>query len=72
MLDQLVIVNLRHEAREKMPAVLNAVEWQTCLRRILFLHAVDSAAIIESIQNGELRLSTIEVFRGHDAYRFLL
>src|SRR5205823_9003175 len=55
-----------------MPAVLNAVEWQTCLRRILFLHAGDSAAIIESIQNGELRLSTIEVFRGHDAYRFLL
>ena len=55
-----------------MPAVLNAVEWQTCLRRILFVHAGDSAAIIESIQNGELRLLTIEVFRGHDAYRFLL
>jgi len=71
VLDQLVIVNLRHEAREKMPAVLNAVEWQTCLRRILFLHAGDSA-IIESIQNGELRLPTIEVFCGHDAYRFLL
>jgi glutamyl-tRNA reductase len=72
VLDQLVIVNLRHEAREKMPAVLNAVEWQTCLRRILFLHASDSAAIIQSIQNGELRLPTIEVFRGDDAYRFLL
>src|SRR2546421_12391842 len=55
-----------------MPAVLNAIEWHTCLRRILFLHAGDSAAIIESIQNGGLRLSTIEVFRGHDAYRFLL
>jgi glutamyl-tRNA reductase len=72
VLDQLVIVNLRHEAREKMPAVLNAVEWQTCLRRILFLHANDSAAIVQSIQNGELRLPTIEVFRGHDAYQFLL
>src|SRR6184192_2649261 len=55
-----------------MPAVLNAVEWQTCLRRILFLHAGDSAAIIESIKNGELRLPTIEVLSGHDAYRFLL
>jgi glutamyl-tRNA reductase len=72
VLDQLVIVNLRHEAREKMPAVLNAVEWQTCLRRILLLHASDSAAIIQSIQIGELRLPTIEVFRGHDAYQFLL
>src|SRR2546421_8412160 len=55
-----------------MPAVLNAIEWHTCLRRILFLHAGDSAAIIESIQNGGLRLPTIEIFRGHDAYRFLL
>ena len=55
-----------------MPAVLNAIEWQTCLRRILFLHASDSAAIIQSIQNGELRLPTVEVFRGDDAYRFLL
>ena len=55
-----------------MPAVLNGVEWQTCLRRILFLHASDSAAIIQSIQNGELRLPTIEVFRGHAAYQFLL
>src|ERR1043165_8205903 len=55
-----------------MPSVLNGLEWQTCLRRILFLHANDSAAIIQSIQNGELRLPTIEVFRGHDAYQFLL
>src|ERR1044071_1886966 len=55
-----------------MPAVLNAIEWQTCLRRILFLHASDSPAIIQSIQNGELRLPNVEVFRGDDAYRFLL
>lgn len=72
MLDQLVILNLRHAAREKVPAVLNAIDWQTCLRRIIFLHANDSAAIIESIQNGELNFRTIEIFRGFDAYRFLL
>ncbi len=55
-----------------MPAVLNALEWQTCLRRILFLHANDSSAIIQSIQNGELRFPAVEIFRNHDAYRFLL
>ena len=72
MIDQLVIVNLRHEAREKMPAVLNAIEWQTCLRRILLLNRNDSAPTIQSIENGELTMPTVEVFRGQDAYRFLL
>ena len=72
MLDQLVIVNLRHEAREKMPAILNVAEWQTCLRRLLFLNARENAATIAAIENGEIALPTIEVFKGQQAYGFLL
>ena len=55
-----------------MPAVLGGIEWQTCLRRILFLNKHDSAPTIQSIENGDLTMPTVEVFRGQDAYRFLL
>jgi glutamyl-tRNA reductase len=72
VIDQLVILNLRHEAREKMPAVLNGLEWQTCLRRILFLNGNDNRALIEAAAKGELATQTVDVFRGQDAYRFLL
>ena len=72
MIDQLVIVNLRHEARDKMPAVLNGLEWQTCLRRILFLNSHDHHSIIEAAEDGALVPPTVEVFRAEEAYRFLL
>ena len=72
MIDQLVIVNLRHEAREKIPAVLNGLEWQTCLRRILILNANESASTIAALEHGEMALPTVEIFRGQQAYRFLL
>lgn len=72
MINQLVIVNLRHEAREKMPAVLNGLEWQTCLRRILVLNANESAATIAAMESGEMAMPTVEVYRGQQAYRFLL
>src|SRR5260370_1347906 len=55
-----------------MPAVLNGLEWQTCLRRILFLNASDGRALTETAENGKLVPPTAEVFRGQDAYRFLL
>ena len=71
MIDQLVIVNLRREAREKIPAVLNGLEWQTCLRRILFLNSNEHHALIEAATVEPLA-PTVEVFRGQDAYRFLL
>jgi hypothetical protein len=72
VIDQLVIVNLRHEARDKMPAVLNGVEWQTCLRRILFLNSNEHRSLIESTEDRQLVPPTVEVFRGDKAYRFLL
>lgn len=72
MIDQLVIVNLRHEARDKMPAALNGLEWQTCLRRILFLNADDSRALIRAAEDQKLIPPIVEVFHGREAYRFLL
>jgi glutamyl-tRNA reductase len=72
VIDQLVIVNLRREARDKMPAVLNGIEWQTCLRRILFLNARDNRDILETIETENLLPPIVEVFRGQRAYLFLL
>lgn len=71
MIDQLVILNLRHEARDKIPAVLNGVEWQTCLRRILFLNANEHRALIDAAQEDHIP-PVVEVFRGQEAYQFLL
>jgi glutamyl-tRNA reductase len=55
-----------------MPAVLNGVEWQTCLRRILFLNARDNHDILEAIETEGLLPPIVEVFRGEQAYGFLL
>lgn len=54
-----------------MPAVLNGLEWQTCLRRILFLNANDNRALIDAASEDHVP-PTVEVFRGQEAYRFLL
>ena len=55
-----------------MPAVFNGVEWQTCLRRILFLNACENRDILETIETENLLPPIVEVFRGQQAYRFLL
>src|SRR5437660_4432656 len=55
-----------------MPAVLNSLEWQTCLRRILFLSSNENRAVIEAAEGGKALPPTVEVFRGEEAYRFLL
>jgi glutamyl-tRNA reductase len=72
VINQLVIVNLRREARDKMPNVLNGIEWQTCLRRILFLNARDNHDILATIETEGLLPPIVEVFRGQQAYGFLL
>ena len=72
MIDQLVILNLRHEAREKIPTPLNGLEWQTCLRRIQFLNRFEHRALIEAAENHKLVPGTVEIYRGQEAYRFLL
>ena len=55
-----------------MPFVLNSLDWRTCLRRILFLNRTENAALIASAESEGLLASAIEVYRGDDAYRFLL
>jgi len=72
VIDQLVILNLRHEARTRMPAVLNGLEWQTCLRRILFLNRFENSGLIEAAENDPLVSNSVEVYRGRDAFGFLL
>src|SRR6266478_3294671 len=55
-----------------MPAVLNGLEWQTCLRRILFLNRIENSALIEAAENDELFSGSIEIYRGREAYGFLI
>jgi glutamyl-tRNA reductase len=72
VIDQLVILNLRHEARDKMPAILNAVEWQTCLRRIQFLNRIENSELIAAAETDRPLAGSVEIFRGREAYEFLL
>jgi glutamyl-tRNA reductase len=53
-----------------MPVVFNGVEWQTCLRRILFLNRFENSALIEVAENSVS--GSVEVYRGRDAFGFLL
>ena len=55
-----------------MPALLNGIEMQTCLRRILFLNAHDNRDLIETVASHNLIPPTVEIFRGQQAYAFLL
>jgi glutamyl-tRNA reductase len=72
VLDQLVILNLRREARDKMPIVLNGLDWRTCLRRILFLNKTENAPLIAAAESEEVLVSPVEIYRGEESYRFLL
>jgi glutamyl-tRNA reductase len=49
-----------------MPATLNGIEWQTCLRRVSLLHKSTSASLLPAVHE------TAEIFEGKDAYNFLL
>jgi len=63
MLNDLVIINLRANSTEAMPAARTNLEWQTCLRRIVFLHRSEL----------EPRISSgLEIYSGREAYQFLL
>jgi glutamyl-tRNA reductase len=72
VLDQLVILNLRREARDKLPIVLNGLDWRTCLRRVLFLNEPENAALISAADSDEALASAVEIYRGEESYRFLL
>src|SRR5438309_5682676 len=56
----------------KVPTVLNGLEWQTCLRRVMFLNQFENRSLIAAVENDKALASTIEIYRGQDAYGFLL
>ena len=55
-----------------MPTVFNGLEWQTCLRRILFLNRIENSALIKAAKNDASVSGSVEVYRGREAYGFLL
>ena len=72
MLDQLAIVNLRHDARENFPAPLNGLEWKTCLRRVLFLNRNENNALIKAAEDRKQLPGAVEIYEGEAAPKFLL
>jgi glutamyl-tRNA reductase len=55
-----------------MPSVLNGLEWQTCLRRIQFLNRIENSALIEAAECDTKVSTGVEIYRGGEAYEFLL
>ena len=72
MLDDLAIVNLRHDARENFPVALNGLEWKTCLRRVLFLNRAEDNALIEAAESRKQLPTAVEIYEGEAAPKFLL
>lgn len=64
MINNLVIVNLRPNGTEVLPEALTNLQWQTCLRRIIFLHR--NEPLIFADKHGS------EIYRGRQAYQFLV
>jgi glutamyl-tRNA reductase len=71
-LDQLAIVNLRRDAREHFPLVINSLEWKTCLRRVLFLNRAENNALIEAAANQQQISAAVEIYEREEAPKFLL
>lgn len=66
MLQDLVILNLDPRCALATPTALTNLQWQTCLRRIVFLHRTELSFLPYPPDPGA------QVYRGRDAYQFLL
>jgi len=66
VLEDLLVLHHPAKPREKLPAAISGLEWQTCLRRILLLNKSDGAAFVPSLPENS------EAYEGKDAYGFLL
>jgi glutamyl-tRNA reductase len=64
MINELVIVNLRPNGSEPIPDGLTNLQWQTCLRRIVFLHRSEPRGFADKPGS--------QTYFGRDAYQFLL
>lgn len=66
VLNELVVLNSPTGVDAELPAALNGLQWQTCLRRILMLNEAESPALVAAAA------ANCEIHRGKDAYHFLL
>ena len=66
MLDDLVVLHHPAKAGEAFPALLNGLEWQTCLRRIILFRKSEGRALTASLPDES------EFYEGQAAYNFLL
>ena len=66
VLDDLIVLHYPKKSAENWPVAIAGLEWQTCLRRIIFLHKSENAALIPTLPEGA------ETYEGHAAYNFLL
>ena len=66
MLDDLVVIHDHSGTEDALPSTLNGLRWQTCLRRIVLLNQAESRPLLATARSG------LEIYRGSDAYRFLL
>ena len=64
MINDLVIANLRPNGSDVIPDGLTNLQWQTCLRRIVFLHRSEPRPFADKPGS--------QVYHGRDAYQFLL
>lgn len=66
MVSEVVIINTSRSAGMTIPTHNLGVEWATCLRQINILNGAEFSLIRGGLRPGQ------EVFRGAEAYRFLL
>jgi glutamyl-tRNA reductase len=66
MLDELVIANFPRDCQVALPATFAKLQWQTCLRQIVFLHQTELSLL--SLPPHP----TMHIYRGQQAYQFLL
>jgi len=66
MLEELIIVNFASDYQVAMPKTFTNLAWQTCLRRIIFLHQTELSLL------NHLPDHLMNIYRGQQAYQFLL
>ena len=64
MIKDLVILNIPRGSTVTLPRDVTNLQWQTCLRRIVFLHRGEMSLIPQA--------SSLKIYVGTDAYQFLL
>ena len=66
MLEDLIILNLEPDSPLTTPTALTNLQWQTCLRRIVFLHHTELSFLPHPPEPNA------QIYRGREAYAFLL